>query len=438
MLTTPVLGSSSSSATQPPNILIIITDDQRSGLSVMPNTVAWFKDGGVNLTNTYATTPLCCPSRASIFTGRYAHNHSVKTNVIGGSSGLDQQTTLQYYLHNAGYTTAFYGKYLNAWPLASKPPYFNDWATTHSGAYRHHRWNIDGQVSKVNRYNTGYIGDRALQFVDQEAQNPAHPWLLYLSTAGAHRPFIAEDAHATDPVGSWNGNPAVFEKDRSDKPAYVQKNSDTLADGRDIRKAQYRTLMSVDDMVGRVFDKLRAVGEADNTLAFFISDNGMMWGEHGMAGGKSNPYTQSVKVPMLARWPGHFEARSTDHRITANIDIAPTVMRAVGVDPTIPMDGRNLENQKWTRHRILLEFWCANWGCNRWASTRTKRLQYTEYYDSDGAIRFKELYKLKNDPWQLHNVMHDGRSGNNPSHKRLRTLHARLRRDRHCVGTGCP
>jgi arylsulfatase A-like enzyme len=119
--------SSATGATGRPNVLIIVTDDQRGGLGVMPATRTWLKKGGTKFDNAFVTTPLCCPSRASIFTGRYTHNHHVYSNDGEGPS-LIQESTLQYYLQQAGYETALYGKYLNGWDISHPPPYFDKYA----------------------------------------------------------------------------------------------------------------------------------------------------------------------------------------------------------------------------------------------------------------------------------------------------------------------
>src|SRR5918997_6132814 len=141
-----------------PNILIIITDDQRrSTIRHMPKTRRWFARGGRHFLRAYATTPLCCPSRASIFTGRYAHNHGVENNALAQT--LDQRTTIQRYLQRAGYHTALIGRYLNRWPLEEDPPYFDEWAYFSSslGHYYGGRWNVNGRVGTVPGYSTDYI-----------------------------------------------------------------------------------------------------------------------------------------------------------------------------------------------------------------------------------------------------------------------------------------
>lgn len=419
-----------------PNVLIIVTDDQRSGLGVMPVTKRVFVEGGARFGHGFATDPQCCPSRASIFTGRYAHNHNVRHNTTASVGRLDQQTTIQYYLQRSGYHTGIFGKYLNGWPLDVPPPYFDEWAVALTPTYYEGEWNVNGINQAIPDYSTAYIGDRAVHFLQRLAAND-DPWLMYLAPFAPHGPFTAEDRYTNATVPRWSGNKAVFESDKSDKPRYVRRASATLAEGSATRAAQYRTLMSVDDLVGRVFSELEQLGEANDTLAFFVSDNGFLWGEHGVMA-KTVPYTQSVKVPMMMRWPGHVAAGVVDQRIVGNIDIAPTVLAATGAarDPNVPMDGRSLLNRSWTRPRILLENWGYVSPFRPWASIRSSSYQYIEYYGNDGeTVHFREYYDLEADPWQLRNLLHDGDRTNNP---RVRLLRRLLDRDRACAASDCP
>ena len=422
-----------------PNVLIVVTDDQRGGLSVMPQTRRWMKKGGTTFTNAFATTPVCCPSRASILTGRYTHNHHVLSNDAEGDR-LVQETTLEYYLHRAGYQTALYGKYLNSWPTSQAIPFFDRWAdSTKTGVYVNGIWNVNGKVETIPTYNTIYINEQAQQFLDQAAPQ-ASPWFLYLAPAAPHGPFTPEAKYTHAPVSRWEGNKAVFERDPSDKPGFLHFNSE-FRDGQKTRRRQFRTLMSVDDLVSEVFDTIKELGQLKNTLVFFISDNGMMWGEHGLKG-KRYPYEQSIRVPFLARWPGHIPAGVTDNRIVANIDIAPTVLQAAGIAPAgaYPLDGRTLLRKSSQRNRILTE---GYGGINRyrpvpgnWASIRTNHYMYAEYYKKDEmTLRFHEYYDLRTDPWELHNLLGDGNRSNNPD---LGALHRRLDRDRRCKGTTGP
>jgi arylsulfatase A-like enzyme len=427
-----------------PNVLIIVTDDQRGGLGVMPATRTWLKKGGTKFDNAFVTTPLCCPSRASIFTGRYTHNHHVFSNDGEGPS-LIQESTLQYYLQQAGYETALYGKYLNGWDISHPPPYFDKYAErTSSSIYSNGEWNVNGVVKTIPDYNTAYIARKAQKFLHNAgAKHP--PWFMYLATAAPHSPFTPQPKYAHAHVPYWNGDPAVFEKDKSDKPPFVQKRHGGFDYGQATRKAQFRTLMSVDHLVNKVFKTLKDLGEDKNTLVFLISDNGLMWGEHGLRH-KQVPYEQAVHVPFMVRWPGHFLANATDGRLVANIDIAPTVLDAVGVtpDPTYPIDGRSLLGATSFRSRLLTEGFSgalnpsgSKW--ESWASTRTKTYKYSEYYQPDGTVKFREYYDLTLDPWELRNLLGDTDPSNDPD---VDALSFQLAHDRSCEGTtgvdSCP
>jgi arylsulfatase A-like enzyme len=417
-----------------PNILVIVTDDQRGGLSVMPAVRHYFGKKGTTYKPGFVTTPACCPSRASIMTGRYAHNHKVKSNGARGATGaesLDHSTTMQAYLQDSGYRTGIVGKFLNPpWRLAHDPPFFDRWLTVARNQYYSGNYNDNGTIREILGYTTNVLRRNAMRFIRYSEE----PWYLYLAVKAPHIPARPAPRYKDLRVPKWDGNPAVFEKNERDKPAYVRKEDHTLRSGNRSRRRQFRTLASVDDMVERLFEKLRDLGELNNTLAFFISDNGYMWSEHGLKG-KSVPYRQAVTVPFLARWPGHLEAGDVDKRWAANIDIAPTVLEAAGVTPTTPQDGRSLLGD-WRRDRILLEYWCSSpgLGCNRWRSTWSRSYQYTEYFKS-GEVTFREYYKLRKDPWQLTNLLRDGRPGNDP---RLLPLQTRLRADAMCAGPTCP
>jgi arylsulfatase A-like enzyme len=418
-----------STAQARPNILVIVTDDQREGMGVMRDTRTWFADAGTSYRRAYVTTPTCCPSRASILTGRYVHNHHVDN--LHPATVLDQQTTLNFYLQRAGYRTGLFGKYLNTWPVATTPPYWDRFAffqNSTSETYVGDDWNVQGTVRSVGEYATGYMATRAEQFI----RNSSQPWFLYLSTPNPHGPWTTEPEYADVDVGGWDGNPAVSEKDKSDKPPYVQQSSHTLEQGARLRRKQLRTLYSVDDMIERVFSVMEETGQLDNTLAIFLSDNGVLWGEHGRTA-KSVPYTQAINVPMFARWPGHVVAGANDYRLVANIDVAPTALEAAGItDLNSPLDGRSMLSS-YSRSRLLTEFFDSLSSAPPWASTVTKTYQYIEYNDGSG---FREYYDMVRDPWQLDNLFNDGVSGNEP--RDPAALASQLARDERCSGSTCP
>jgi arylsulfatase A-like enzyme len=421
-----------------PNVLLIVTDDQRKGtMSALPVTRRWFKRGGVAYTNAWAPTPLCCPARVTMMTGRYAHNHEVRSNEEGQVDNLDHQTTLQYLLGREGYRTAIFGKFLNGWDYSVAPPYFDDYAVSWRYRYYGTPWNINGTERVVRNYATDFLSARISEFLRETEANDSRPWFAYVATRAPHSPATPERDYWSAPVRPWSGNPAVFEQDRTDKPPHVQAEHASFRRSSRVRNRQLRSLMSVDDLVGRVFRNLKRMRERESTLAVFVSDNGVQWAEHGISG-KGAAYTGSIKIPMYARWPGHLGRRAKDSRIATHVDIAPTILDAAGVSPRHVLDGHSLLNHSWDRDVLFNEYWFQQRRSTRpsWASVRSDSHQYIEYYDPGATtLEFREYYDLKADPWQLQNLFGDDDPRNDPD---VDHLVAMLDRFRSCAGRSCP
>ena len=252
----------------------------------MPETLKWFRDGGggidggTQFDNAFGTSPLCCPARASIFSGRYAHNHGIRSNEESQSERLDQQTTLQKYLKDDGYQTGIYGKYLNAWRLPRNPPYFDKWGTFEENPYGATAdnpsgtfpVNEDGTFKRLNEYTVDYVDRKAQEFLDNAAADPGRPWFLYLAVNAPHEPAEPPSrcsaanlprSQLPDPPKDNSRN----ETDLSDKPPIVRNYQDTrqifdqtnpstgqVVEGLSTKTA--RTLCAVDDMVDDVMGKL--------------------------------------------------------------------------------------------------------------------------------------------------------------------------------------
>ncbi|MDQ3956528.1 MAG: sulfatase [Actinomycetota bacterium] len=431
-----------------PNVLLIVTDDQRGAgtLDVMDFTRKWFAENGTDFPNAFATTPLCCPSRSSIFTGQYAHNHGVKVNPA--IPNLDPETLIQKRLQDAGYKTGFVGKYFNAWRIKDPLPYFDRFTfftperrtTRDEGAYLDMKFNRDGKRGHVRRYSTHYIRDRALSYLSRFERQDERPWFVMVAPYAPHLPATAEPKYERAPVPRFRLNPALRESDTNDKSDVYPTSENTDAKHSiDDRNAQLRSLMSVDDMVKRFATRLECLGETRDTVAIFTSDNGYLWGEHGFSG-KGKPYRESVAVPLLIRWTEGGHPR-VDRRMAANIDLAPTIAEAAGLpqESLGHVDGESLTTPGPGRKALLFEYWS---GEKRpmpgWASIRTNSFQYVEYETPEGDVVARELYDLKNDPWQLENVLRDDDPSNDPSAARLNLLERRLRVLRTCAGTTCP
>jgi len=421
-----------------PNILIVITDDQRPDtMEAMPRTLNYFSKG-TTFTNAYATTPLCCPSRASIFTGRYAHNHGVHSNGRTEARILDHTTTLQYHLQQAGYTTGMFGKFLNGWDVFKRAPYFDEYAISKRGYYNA-RFGIgrngSHEVKEIPWYSTNYIGRRALRFVERAEASDETPWLMYVTPFAPHNPATAAPRYRKARVSPFEPNPAMLERDLSDKPPQYVSEA-TYFDRSRIerrREKQLRSLMAVDEVMRDLKLTLNETEET-NTLVFFMSDNGYMWTEHGL-NKKGLPYQPSVRIPLMFRWKGNVTA-GIDERLVANIDIAPTAFDAADVTPEHAVDGRSLL-ETWDRDELLAEVYAdATRPDFSWSSLISHEYQYVEYYGDDQLPVFREYYDLVQDPWQLTNLLGDGDVANDPD---TTVMSSRLAGYRTCPAlTPCP
>ena len=421
------VASRAAAAETRPNVLIIVTDDQRARsdtYEVMPRMRAWMKEGGTYFPNAVGTTPLCCPARASIFTGRYVHNHKVET--LTDPADLDQTTTMQYQLGQAGYRTGIVGKYLNGW--RDDPPHFDTWSTLSHPAYVNPRMNIKGEERVVQGYQTNILRRRALAFLDYSEEMDQTPWLLYLTPFAPHAPAVPDKKYARAPVPPWIETPATTEEDVTDKHPYVQSSTTyTLRAARSGRTRMLRTLMTVDEMIGAVRKRLTSLGEK-NTLVFFLTDNGYLWFEHNLSA-KRHPYDGSVQIPFFVSWPGHVPPGIRDDRLVANIDIAPTVYEATGVTPSYEMDGRSLFSGE-SRDEILLEYFDDGRRVPSWSALWAHDWEYIEFQDG-----FKEFY-APDDTWQLNNVLSTTTSLDDPPD--LALIARRLADARTCSGADCP
>lgn len=422
---------------KPPNILIIQTDDQRATgtLVAMPATRRIFLDKGTRFTNAMATTPVCCPARTSVLTGQYAHNHGVTSNFDAGPLQARQGQTLQAALQRGGYQTAIAGKLLNTWRMGDNPKFFSQWAFTRGGYYGA-VFNVNGTVAPVDGYSTDFIGEKTSEFLDDFEEQDSSPWFIHVNTYAPHLPYTAEPRYEDADVPPWNPSPAVLETDKSDKPSFVRESDATADDGEEFRAEQLRTLMSVDDLVSQVFSKMDDLDETRDTLAFYVSDHGYLWGDHGRLG-KRSPYSPSTNIPMIVRWPGHFPIGSRDD-LVANIDFAPTILEAAGIKPpkSWTIDGDSFLDGE-GHSELILEYWEEpGHGFPSWAALRTEDWIYVEYLNKErDAVFAREYYDLQSDPFQLTNLLQDGKDDNDPD---VDQLHQRLVEEMTCKGSSCP
>ena len=439
----------SSSATGPsrPNILIILSDDQRyDTMDYMPRTMARIFKEGVAFPNAYVTTSLCCPSRSSILTGMYAHNHGVRLNTIP----LEKETFVER-LRKAGYYTGQVGKYLNSWDGSARPE-FDFWVASPGGVARYfnQRLNVQGTWSVQPGYLTHVLRDYALDFL-RRAVRQENPFVLLFSPNVPHY----ETGGSNDPLQpplpapgdeelyqhltlhrppSWNTT------DSPDKPRWYQSlrplSPDVIARIDTFRQKQVQSLNGLDQAIESLLDELARQGKLDNTLVIYLSDNGHFWGEHRIPFGKNAVYEESSRVPFAVRYPTLIAKPRVEPRLVANIDIAPTIYELVGISIPPDVDGRSLvpllggtnPPASW-REELLLEGWpppaLAKQGRGPHAAIHTGRYVYVET-EGDRS----ELYDLTSDPHQLQNHV------DNPAYARvISDLKPRLQRLREQKGS---
>ncbi len=419
-LTLWALGASAGPArAEPPSVLVVITDDQRpETLWAMPTVQRELVARGVTFANAFVVNALCCPSRASLLTGNYSHTTGVyrQRPPYGRAEAFDDGSTLATWLQDAGYTTGFFGKYLDGFQHQALtgyvPPGWDRFVAFVHAEYLDYGLTVDGAVRRYGSapedYSTDVLAEAAVSFIRQSRG----PLFVVYAPAAPHGPAIpaSPDAAAFADLPAWRP-PGYDEADVSDKPAYIRAlpRLDVLRARQidQLRVDQYRTLLSVDRAVARLLQALAATGRLDHTLVVLTSDNGLAWGEHRWWK-KEVPYEESIRVPLVVRYDPLVGAARTESRLALNIDLAPTVAEVAGV-ATPPTDGRSLvpllagRPVRWRRD-FLVEHLEGRNPVPTYCAVRGERFKYVRY-----ATGEEELYDLAADPHELENRAADPR-----------------------------
>ena len=417
---------------KPRNIVFIITDDQRydamgflHSYLETPNIDAIAKSGAY-FKNAVVTSSLCSPSRASIFTGRYAHNHRVVTN----NDPIPKGTVLfPEYLKQRGYETAFFGKW-HMGPTDSPQPGFDRWVSfPGQGVYMPepgYTLNVDGQRVPQKGYITTELTDYALDWLEKRTGDA--PFFAYVSHKAVHSPLTPEDRfkgrYANKP---WTAPATMAPGDAAHRgrPMWVhnQRNSwhgvefayyGDLAI-KDLYHTYLETLLSVDESVGRVLAFLRRRNLLDSTLVIYMGDNGFSFGEHGLID-KRTAYEESMRVPLVMQCPELFKGGQIVGEVVANIDLAPTILAAAGLVAPTSMDGRNAlpliagaigQGAPWREATLYEYYWEKNHPHTPTLfALRDKRYKYVRPY---GVWDLDELYDLEQDPNEANNLAVDAK-----------------------------
>jgi N-acetylglucosamine-6-sulfatase len=447
-----------------PNILFVLTDDLRwDALSCLghpfvrtPNLDRLAAEG-VRFANAFVTLSLCSPSRACYLTGTYAHTHGVTVNDRNDPDPA--QPTFPQLLQGAGYETAYVGKWHCA-PRQDPRPGFDYWLSFRGqGKYVNPDLNENGRDFQAEGYMTDLLTDYAVNWLRQRWEGVAlptpRPFCLYLAHKAVHGPFTPAERHQDRFAGVEIAKPESFDDTFAGKPEWLRagivrgEQRDQWMANRDKsipaeippgkwdprakgRLDYYRTLLAVDESVGRVLKTLEELGQLDSTVVVFASDNGFFHGEH-RRGDKRLMYEESIRIPLLLRYPPLARPGRVVEPMALNVDLAPTFLDLAGVPIPDAMQGRSLrpllteENPDW-RTSFLYEYFQEGWlpGVPTMLGVRTERWKYVTYPAIDDL---DELYDLEADPHELRNLAED------PAHREtLQTMQQELERLRQETG----
>lgn len=444
-----------------PNILFILADDlDVESASHMPRLKSLITDQGVTFTDAFATYPICCPSRASILSGQYPHNHQILFNVppLGGFAKFrdrgGEASTIATWLQAGGYRTALYGKYLNGYPGNTPqhvPPGWTVWHGTFDNEnYFNYRVNENGTMrtygDRPQDYETDVHAASIVRFLEEAETRDAEPWFIYFAPYAPHGdprlglgqegPAVPAPRHrAAFATAIAPRTPGFNEADVSDKPLGVRQRA-LLTPGQiavldHLYRERLRSLLAVDEAIERFVQTLTRLGELANTYVIFTSDHGYHLGQHRYMTGKFQIYEEDIRVPAFVRGPGVPAKARRDH-LALNIDWGPTFTELAGVTTPGSVDGRSLAPllrrdappaESW-RQDFLVEIYRPTGEEVR--ALRTLTHTYAEY--SSGA---RELYDVRRDPHQLAN-RHAGADADV-----LARLAARLKELAACAAATC-
>jgi N-acetylglucosamine-6-sulfatase len=419
-----------------PNIVFILVDDLRwDELSCAghpfvrtPNIDRIAREGAM-FRNAFMTTPLCSPSRASFLTGQYAHTHGITDNV-DRSAASHKLTTFPLLLHQAGYETAFIGK----WHMGNDDtprPGFDHWVSFKGqGTYLNPGISEDGKAIQRAGYITDILNGYAVEFIKRPHNKP---FLVYLAHKAIHPEVTQNNDGSVNLADSEKFIPAERHKNLyAGKTVPRRPNALRAPVGKTALErrignlpplgantgtrdeavlGRQRTLMAIEDGVGEIFRALKETDQLDKTLIIFTSDNGYFYGEHGLSVERRLAYEESIRMPLLARYPRMIKAGTVRNEFALNIDLAPTLLTLAGVPAPGNMQGHSLapllkgERVKW-RNSFLIEYYSdrvfpriVQMG---YKAVRNRRWKYIHYLELEGM---DELYDLKTDPYEMKNLI---------------------------------
>jgi len=440
------LGSTATAAR--PNVLFVLCDDIRHdalGIAGHPylktphidelaNEGVWFK-------NTFCTTSLCSPSRASILSGLYAHTHGVVNNFTEYPT---EMVSFPLHLQRHGYETAYIGKWHMGEENDDPRPGF-DWFVTHKGqgSYFDTAFNVNGEGAKtVPGYYTHVVTDMAIDWLNRD--HAGKPWMLMIGQKAPHSFYFPEPKYEKVFDHVWIPYPeSAFRLD--DKPLWIRdrlttwhgiygplfdwrknfpdSSPEAVKDFAAMTRAYHGTILSVDDSMGKLVKELERRGELDNTVIVFMGDNGLLNGEHGMID-KRTAHEPSIRVPLVIRYPGLAPAKSTEAGKSAKakvveeqvltVDLAPTLVELCGAPRLENIHGKSFVKLVMQGDDDWRDAWFYHYNYEKQfpytpnvRSIRTESWKYIRYPHGDGSPdrHMAELYNIEFDPEERHNLI---------------------------------
>ncbi|GAA6105849.1 N-acetylglucosamine-6-sulfatase [Tachysurus ichikawai] len=411
---------------QRPNIVLILTDDldiSIGGMIPLNKTRKLIGDAGITFTNTFVASPLCCPSRASILTGKYPHNHRVINNTLEGNcSSLAWQKSQEPYTFpvllqkHLYYQTFFAGKYMNEYGNKQSggvehiPPGWDQWfALERNSKYYNYTLSVNGKAQRHGQnytedYLTDVLANISLDFLQYKSNY--RPFFMMVSTPAPHSPWTAAPQYESHFSEVKAPRDPSFNTHSKDKHWLIRQAKTPMSNSSvefldNAYKKRWRTLLSVDDLVEKVVKKLEAEGDLENTYIFFTSDNGYHTGQFSLPMDKRQLYEFDIRVPLLVRGPD-IKPNQTSPLLVANIDLGPTILDMAGYEVNkTQMDGMSFlpvmigkENSTTWRSDFLVEYEGEGHNVSDPACPSL----------GPGVSVFVEVYNLTADPFQLKNI----------------------------------
>lgn len=442
-----------------PNFVVVVLDDAAQtefadygelfgalDSTYMDDLNGLIADHGVTFPNFLASTPVCCPARASLLSGQYHQNHKVSTN--SATAKFAHGNTLARWLDDAGYETSLIGKYLNGYACANPVPVgWDDWQHACKNTNSQYKYTINDNGVLVPYedaavdYQVDVISARAQETIGELAAGDA-PFFVYLAPTVPHGPTQVAPRYRNATVVQTPLSDSFDEADVTDKPPWIQALPRITASQRSAivrsEQARMRMLLAADDLIEQTVRTLATSGVLDDTYIFVLNDNGYLRGEHRFRSGKGEVYRESMAAgPLFMRGPG-LPSGVVNEALVGTTDVAPTIASLAGAVAGRSVDGLDvgpaIADPTVFDDRVFLHFTPAH-------KVGTVAIPAADgirvgtravYFEHRDAGRAVELYDYTVDPFEMDNKASD------PAYAELLAVYqATLAAAKTCTGPSC-